>query len=72
MGFVRGPTIRLTSVLQTLMLASNEGSRKAVPRVAGAIESERVEGPARRKEAKLLERMAFTGQASDLTGQEKH
>jgi len=54
-GFIRGPTIRLMSVLQTLMSASNEGSKKAVPRVVGAIENGQVEGPARRKEAKLLE-----------------
>jgi len=60
------------SVPQTLMSASNEGSRKAVPRMAGAIESGRVEGPARRKEAKLLERMAVTAYGSELIGQGKH
>lgn len=59
------------SAQQTLMLASNVGSRKAVPRVAGATESGRAEGPARRREAKLLENMAFTAQGSDSAGQER-
>lgn len=61
LGFSRGPTILSMSAQQTLMSASNEGSRKAVPRVVvEAIENGRVEGPVRRKGPKLLKCMAFT------------
>ena len=66
MDLVRGPIIRLMSAQQTLMSASNERSRKAVPRVVGAIENGRVEGPAPRKGAKLLKCVASPASCSGV------